>query len=79
MLWRNDTSSGWRGPETFSAFESADNGTSIGCVTMYSFLGQSMEKLSVPGCFFMAGGNITQVKMVNEDWEVVGIVGVNEH
>jgi hypothetical protein len=78
MMWRNDTSSGWNGPKTFSAFEGADNGTSLACVTMFSFLERSMEKWSVPRCFFTVGGNITQVKMMDEDWEVVGIVGVNE-
>jgi hypothetical protein len=78
MMWRNDTSSVWRGPKTFPAFEGADNGTSLGCMTMFSYLGLSMEKWNVPRCFFVAGGNITQVKMVDEDWEVVGIVGVDE-
>ena len=78
MMWRNDDSSGWRGPKTFPAFEGADNGTSLGCVTMFSYGEWPMEKWSVPRCFFTAGGNITQAKMVGEDWEVVGIVGVDE-
>ncbi|KAF2787037.1 hypothetical protein K505DRAFT_134130 [Melanomma pulvis-pyrius CBS 109.77] len=78
MVWRNDKASGWKGPQTFSAFDGADNGTSISCLTMSTYLAVPMEKWSVPRCFFVAGGNIRQVKLAGADWEIVGNVGQAE-
>ncbi|KAF2705947.1 hypothetical protein K504DRAFT_87010 [Pleomassaria siparia CBS 279.74] len=77
MVWHDDPDSidNWKGPKTFSAFDGADVGTPIACVTMFTFLSHPMETFRIPRCFFVVGGSIRQVKLVGDDWDIVGLVG----
>jgi len=77
VVWNDDTSS-WKGPATFPAFDNADNGTSIACLTQPSFFTDTPLQSNTPisRCYFQANGTLREVRLDGSDWEIVGDVVV---
>ncbi|KAH7116715.1 hypothetical protein B0J11DRAFT_509745 [Dendryphion nanum] len=87
MLHRAYSSStSWSSPRTFSAFEGADKGTHIACITGFSWVTVALESEKGVGvglgkCFFQVGGAVREVEFSRRgdgaeevDWKVVGWV-----
>ncbi|OCK74086.1 hypothetical protein K432DRAFT_364028 [Lepidopterella palustris CBS 459.81] len=75
VIWNNDAS-GWQGPETFPAFNDADNGTSIACLTQAAFFTDTPLQSNSPlsRCYFQVNGALREVRLDGSDWEIVGDV-----
>ncbi|KAF2489917.1 hypothetical protein BU16DRAFT_471572 [Lophium mytilinum] len=75
VVWNDDASS-WKGPATFPAFNDADNGTSIACLTQASFFTDTPLQPNSPlsRCYFQVKGALREVSLNGSDWEVVGDV-----
>jgi len=86
MIWRTlaPTSiipgSSWSSPTTYPAFDGADKGTDIACVTGFSQPSKDIETGEGLGrCYFQAGGNVREVEVLKTgssqfDWKIVGLV-----
>ncbi|KAF2806498.1 uncharacterized protein BDZ99DRAFT_422952 [Mytilinidion resinicola] len=77
VVWNDDASS-WKGPATFPAFNDADNGTSIACLTQSAFFTDTPLQSNSPlsRCYFQVKGALTEVRLNGSDWEIVGAVDV---
>lgn len=90
MLYRAQSpTSFWSSPRTYAAFENADNGTHIACVTAVTWTTLKLEderdgSVGMRRCFFQVGGAVREVEMVRKendvsidavDWRIVGWVG----
>jgi len=77
VVW-NDVGTSWKGPATFPAFNDADNGTSIACLTQAAFFTDTPLQSNNPlsRCYFQAKGALREVRLEGSDWEIVGDVNV---
>ncbi|KAF2873516.1 hypothetical protein BDV95DRAFT_605016 [Massariosphaeria phaeospora] len=60
----------------YKAFQGADKGTSMTCLTMYNSAGAPVDVKQVPRCYFTAGGFIKEVEFDAGagDWKMLGDV-----
>ncbi|KAH7119909.1 hypothetical protein B0J11DRAFT_570317 [Dendryphion nanum] len=74
----------WSSPIKHSAFDGADKGTKITCVTGFSYLDKELRVGGGLGrCYFQVEGKLKEVEIVRKgegdggiDWKVIGWVGV---
>jgi hypothetical protein len=76
MVWQDDTSgTGWKGPSTSDAFNGADTGTSIACLTPSAWPPSELQaNYDMSRCYFQSNGTIKETKFDGSAWNVVGDV-----
>ena len=78
-VWQDDEAD-WKGPKTYPAFDGADAGTDIACVTQGGGLGSSVQKeQDMNRCFFQERdtGRLKEVWFDGAEWRAVGFVPVD--
>ncbi|KAK8084122.1 hypothetical protein PG996_002903 [Apiospora saccharicola] len=80
MIWQNDQS-GWQGPKQYAAFDGADDGTDITCLTPAAWDGSGVEVSSsydTSRCYFQAGGagQVREVQFDGTDWKDLGYLPI---
>ncbi|KAK6863522.1 hypothetical protein PG995_000050 [Apiospora arundinis] len=81
MLWQDDNS-GWQGPRTFpEAFDGADAGTDITCLTPASWDATNVRIQSsydMSRCYFQAGGGrVREVQFDGSNWKNLGYLPID--
>jgi hypothetical protein len=78
VVWESDAS-GWQGPSTYSAFDGADNGTDIACLTAAAWDGSGVELSTdqdMNRCYFQVGGQVREVYYDGSNWNVEGYLPI---
>lgn len=80
MIWQNDQS-GWQGPRQYAAFDGADQGTDITCLTPAAWDGSGVEVSSsydMSRCYFQVGGagQVREVLFDGSDWKDLGYLPI---
>ena len=75
VTWQDDKT-GWKGPISPSAFQGADNRTSIACLTPMAWPGSPLPKgaLQTCRCYFQSSGSIKEVWYDGTAFNLVGDV-----
>jgi hypothetical protein len=74
MSWQDD-SSGWKGPSTSDAFNGADNGTSIACLTPTAWPPSGFQaKWDMSRCYFQVSRVLREVNFNGSAWIIIGEV-----
>ncbi|KAK3935502.1 hypothetical protein QBC46DRAFT_271645, partial [Diplogelasinospora grovesii] len=73
VMWQDDET-GWKGPSAPDALQSADNGTSIACLTPMAWEGTTIQQgfVNMSRCYFQGSGKLKEVWFDGTDWNVVG-------
>ncbi|KAF2178618.1 hypothetical protein K469DRAFT_675587 [Zopfia rhizophila CBS 207.26] len=77
MSW-SDNDEGWKGPTKYPAFDGADNGTAIACLSGLTFpdfplsAGHELSR-----CYFQAVGSVREVSFDGASWAIVGNVPID--
>ncbi|KAK6070677.1 hypothetical protein SCUP515_08286 [Seiridium cupressi] len=78
VVWQDDTS-GWKGPSTYDAFDNADNGTDITCLTAAAWDASGHEVTSnqnMNRCYFQAGNKVREVYYDGSNWNDEGYLPI---
>ncbi|KAH6653345.1 hypothetical protein BKA67DRAFT_569236 [Truncatella angustata] len=78
VVWQDDTS-GWKGPSTYSAFDNADNGTDITCLTPAAWDGAGVEITSnqnMNRCYFQVNNKVREVYYDGSNWNDQGYLPI---
>ncbi|KAK8097474.1 hypothetical protein PG984_016613 [Apiospora sp. TS-2023a] len=80
IIWQNDQS-GWQGPRQYAAFQGADQGTDLACLTPAAWDGSGVEVSSsydMSRCYFQAGGagQVREVQFDGTDWKDLGYLPI---
>lgn len=78
MVWQNSASD-WQGPKTFDAFQGADRGTDIACVTAAAWDGSNIHITSatdVSRCYFQVKGQVREAHWNGTNWESLGFLPI---
>ena len=72
MVWQNDQS-GWQGPRHYAAFDGAEAGTDLACLTPAAWDGSGVAlagAYDMSRCYFQAGGagRVREVQFDGSDW-----------
>ncbi|KAK8126926.1 uncharacterized protein PG998_002685 [Apiospora kogelbergensis] len=81
MLWQDDNA-GWQGPRTFpGAFDGADAGTDLTCLTPAAWDGTGVRIEStydMARCYFQAGnGRVREVQFDGSNWKDLGYLPID--
>ncbi|KAI1843451.1 hypothetical protein JX265_013333 [Neoarthrinium moseri] len=74
-----DDTTGWKGPQTFSAFDNADNGTDIACLTPAAWDEAGVEITSnqqMNRCYFQVGNKVREVFYDGSKWNDEGYLPI---
>jgi hypothetical protein len=73
VMFQNDET-GWKGPTSPAAFQGADNGTSIACLTPMAWPGTPLQQGAVQTCrcYFQSSGSIKEVWFDGTGWQAMG-------
>ncbi|KAK9420617.1 hypothetical protein SUNI508_06357 [Seiridium unicorne] len=78
VVWQDDTS-GWKGPSTYDAFDNADNGTDITCLTAAAWDASGHEVTSnqnMNRCYFQVGNKVREVYYDGSNWNDEGYLPI---
>ncbi|KAF2998099.1 hypothetical protein E8E14_004578 [Neopestalotiopsis sp. 37M] len=78
VMWQDDDS-GWKGPSTYDAFNDADAGTDITCVTAAAWDAVNVEittNNNLSRCFFQVGNQVREVSYDGTDWSDLGYLPI---
>ncbi|ETS73886.1 hypothetical protein PFICI_14832 [Pestalotiopsis fici W106-1] len=78
VMWQDDES-GWKGPSTYDAFNGADMGTDITCVTAAAWDGSGIEVTSnenLSRCYFQVSNQLREVSYDGTDWTDKGYLPI---
>lgn len=79
VIWQNDTS-GWQGPQTYTALDGADKGTDIACVTQAVWDEKKVTISSATDmnrCYFQSGGRVKEVWFDGRKWKDLGYLPIS--
>lgn len=78
MVWQDDNTS-WKGPQTWDAFNGADAGTDITCVTAAAWDAKDVEITSndnLSRCYFQVSNQVREVSYDGSDWTDLGYLPI---
>lgn len=78
MVWQNSASD-WQGPKTFDAFQGADKGTDIACITAAAWNASDVHITSaydVSRCYFQVKGQVRETHWTGNDWNDLGLLPI---
>lgn len=78
MVWQNSASD-WQGPKTFNAFQGADKGTDIACITAAAWNSSDVHITSsydVSRCYFQVKGQVRETHWNGNDWNDLGFLPI---
>jgi hypothetical protein len=78
VVWQDDTT-GWKGPSTYDAFDGADNGTDITCLTPAAWNAANVTVTSnqnMNRCYFQVQNQVREVYFDGSNWNDEGYLPI---
>ena len=78
-VWQDDEAD-WKGPKTYPAFDGADAGTDIACITAAAWDSSGVgvtAATDLARCFFQVRNLVREVHWTGEGWESIGFLPID--